>query len=296
MTSWAAALPAIRRIITGSCPILRRCFTITRNSCASGAGLYAATGDSFYRDITLGTAAYLIRDLRHPNGAFYSAEDTRTAKGREGTFYLWTLADFRRVLGEDADFAAALFGVTANGNFMDPHTREAGQNVLSRFLSPVVAAEKSGLAPETAAARHEKVRQLLFEERARRPRPHRDEKILTEWNGLAVSALARAGFLLGDQALLNAAAKAADFLATSLLEASSGALYRRWYDGRPGDSWAARRPRHVRRGLAGPLRSHTARRNVCPSRFSFTAARMSSSEIPKAAITPAWPRPISWYQ
>ncbi len=194
------------------------------------AGLYAATGDSLYRDIAMGTASYLFRDLRHKDGGFFSAEDA-DSEGKEGTFYLWTLADLRRILGDDTEFAAAVFGVTAAGNFMDPHTREAGQNVLSLFLPPAAGAAKTGVPAEQAAPLLGEIRQKLFDARAQRPRPHRDEKVLTEWNGLAISGLARAGFLLNEPSLVEAASHAADFIVSALYDPATATLYRRWYDG-----------------------------------------------------------------
>ena len=201
-------VPHFEKMLYDNAQLLRVC-----------AQLAVATGDAIFRRAALETAMYLNRDLRHPDGAYYSAEDA-DSEGKEGTFYLWTMAELTRVLGDDAKLAAAAYGVTVDGNFMDPHTREEGMNVLS-------AAKGSTLAPEKL----DSIRQRLFEHRARRIRPHRDEKILTEWNGLAISAFARAGFLLEEPSLGIDAARAAAFIEEKLFDAATGRLYRRWCDG-----------------------------------------------------------------
>jgi len=201
-------VPHFEKMLYDNAQLLRVC-----------AQLAAATKDPIFRRAALETAAYLNRDLRHPKGAYFSAEDA-DSEGKEGTFYLWTLAELKQVLGSDADAAADAFGVTLNGNFMDPHTREEGMNVLS-------SVKPDAASPEAMAD----IRRRLFEHRARRVRPHRDEKILTEWNGLAISALARAGFLLDEPSLIDDAARAAAFIESELFDAASGQLFRRWRDG-----------------------------------------------------------------
>lgn len=154
-----------------------------------------------FKDALQETVAYLARDLAHPEGGFYSAEDA-DSEGKEGTFYLWTLAEMKKISG------SAYYGVTANGNFTDPHTREPGQNVLTR----------AGELPD------QKIKQKLFETRAKRPRPHRDDKVLTEWNGLMISALVHAG-------LSPEAEKTARFIEKNLYDTRVGVIFRRWRDG-----------------------------------------------------------------
>ncbi len=186
-------------------------------------GLYGATRDIYWKNLALDVIAYLERDLRHPDGGFYSAEDA-DSEGKEGTFYIWSVAQVRRVLSEeDADHAIKAYGLQINGNFYDPHTQETGWNVLSR-----------GDLTETEAKpdpRLEKIRRTLFEHRSQRPRPHRDEKIITEWNGLMLSGLARAARLLSEPRLLKEAQRTTAFIKAQLYDSQAHRLYRRWFDG-----------------------------------------------------------------
>jgi uncharacterized protein YyaL (SSP411 family) len=200
-------VPHFEKMLYDNAQLLRVC-----------AGL-AARGDKFFRKIALETADYLRRDLRHSGGAFYSAEDA-DSEGKEGAFYLWTLAELKSVLGDDAGWAAGVLDVTVNGNFMDPHTREVGKNVL-HLAEPVTPADQPRL---------DRIKQRLFQARLKRVRPHRDEKILTEWNGLAISAFAVTGFLLNEPTLIEDAARAAGFVEAHLFDAAKGRLYRRWRD------------------------------------------------------------------
>ncbi len=128
------------------------------------------TGDNFYTDIARRTAEYVLRDLSSPEGGFYSAEDA-DSEGEEGKFYVWTRAEIQQVLGDNAEAFCRAYGVTEPGNW------EHGNNVLH-------VVEPGNFAAERAA---------LFAVREKRIRPHRDEKILTAWNGLMISALARLG-------------------------------------------------------------------------------------------------------
>jgi uncharacterized protein YyaL (SSP411 family) len=166
------------------------------------------------------TAAYILRQMTHPDGGFYSAEDA-DSEGKEGTFYLWTLAEVKKILGAGTDTFIRHVPVTVNGNFTDPHTGNAGQNILT------VGAE----ADEKTMGAVQAMKQKLFHEQAKRPRPHLDDKIITEWNGLMISALARASAALNEEAWLDAAVKAARFIEKNVYDAASGVLYRRWRDG-----------------------------------------------------------------
>ena len=173
---------------------------------------YQLTGDEALADVARRTLEYLRRDLRHPEGAFYSAEDA-DSEGREGAFYVWTRAELEKLMG--ADFCER-YGVAAEGNAPDdPHGELAGQNVLhdTRPGQP---------RPDMAK---------LLAVRAKRPRPGLDDKILASWNGLALSAFAKAAAALGDREYLKAAEAAARFLREKLYDEKSGRLWRRWRDG-----------------------------------------------------------------
>ena len=172
---------------------------------------------------------YVLRDLLAPEGGFFSAEDA-DSEGEEGKFYVWTLDELRHVLGPDADLAAAAWGVVASGNFADEATGvRAGANILhvSRSLDEV--AGNRGIGPAEVARRLEDARQRLFDQRASRVRPLLDDKVLTDWNGLMIAALARAGAALRDDSYVEAARRAAAFLHRSLWR--DGVLLHRYRDG-----------------------------------------------------------------
>jgi len=161
------------------------------------------------------TAAYLLRDLRHPLGGFYSGEDA-DSEGEEGRFYVWTPAQLREVLGEDdAALAERAFAVTRSGNF------EHGATVLQRTAA----------AATIAPAHLSGIRERLLAHRNRRPRPMRDENVLAAWNGLAIQGLCAAWQATGDAPLLEAAVAAAAFV-DSRMSTPQGGLHRAWRDGR----------------------------------------------------------------
>jgi len=175
------------------------------------------TGDPLARRVAAETAAFLINDLTD-GGMFTSALDADAA-GSEGSTYVWTPAQLRAVLGEDdGAWAAELFAVTDEGTF------EHGSSVLQLPRDP------------EDAGRYERVREALLEARRGRPQPPRDDKIVTAWNGLAVTALAEAAVALDDPALLRAAERCADsVLALHLVD---GRLRRASLGGRVGASAA----------------------------------------------------------
>jgi uncharacterized protein YyaL (SSP411 family) len=152
---------------------------------------YQITHDSFYAEIARRTCDYVLRDMTAPEGGFYSAEDA-DSEGIEGKFYVWTRDEIDKVLGDRADAFCQAYGVTADGNW------EHGLNVLH-----VTSPETSRFASE---------RTKLFAAREKRVRPHRDEKILTAWNGLMISALARASQVLDDPKYQEAAQRAARYV------------------------------------------------------------------------------------
>ncbi|HEY3233357.1 MAG TPA: thioredoxin domain-containing protein, partial [Polyangiaceae bacterium] len=155
-----------------------------------------ATGDARLATTVRETLDYLLRDMTGPNGTFYCATDadSPTPNGRreEGVFFTWTPSELRSALGEDdARAAANWFGVTAGGNF-------DGRSILfaERRLEDV--ARELSMAPPVLEARLAGIRTRLLDVRSRRPPPLRDDKVMVAWNGLAVSAFARAALVLGD--------------------------------------------------------------------------------------------------
>jgi uncharacterized protein YyaL (SSP411 family) len=192
---------------------------------------YRATGDEEYARTAREIFTYVLRDMTSPEGAFYAAEDA-DSEGVEGRFYLWTEDELREVLAPDeADLVIEVFGVEAEGNFADPATGEpSGANVLfmERPLSDVAA--ERGWAEEEARTRLEAAREKLMRGRERRVRPRRDDKVLADWNGLMVAALALGARALDEPAYAEAAARAADFI-LGRMSRGGGRLYHRLSDG-----------------------------------------------------------------
>ena len=201
---------------------------------------YQATGDPFYRRIAEETLAYLVREMRHPDGGFYSTQDADSlpADGahehekEEGAFFVWTPAEVREALRGDARIFSQLFDVTERGNFEH-------KNILHVHRQPADVARVTGLPVERVEAIVERGRRLLFAARERRPRPARDEKVLTAWNGMALRAFAHAARALGRDDYREVARQNAEFLLRELRRDDGQAqghptLLRSWKDGQVG--------------------------------------------------------------
>jgi hypothetical protein len=167
---------------------------------------------------------YVLRDMTHPEGGFYSAEDA-DSEGQEGKFYCWTYEELSKLLSpEEFNVAVQCFGISAEGNFID-HSHPMplrGLNVLS-IASQVPKGDEKLLAS---------VKEKMLAVRAKRVRPHLDDKILASWNGLMLGAFARASAILGEAKYRAAAEKNLKFIREKLW--SSGktpALYHRWREG-----------------------------------------------------------------
>jgi len=176
---------------------------------------WQVTGHERYRQILDETIGYVLRDLRHPDGGFYSAEDA-DSEGEEGRFYLWSRDEIAAVLGDDptlVDDVVEYYGVTAQGNF-----EESGRSILNR-----IGARGDLLRP----APIETARAALFEARKARVRPGLDDKVLTEWNGLMLATLAEAAAATGRDDWLAAAVGNGDFLVRELRR-EDGRWLRSW--------------------------------------------------------------------
>ena len=208
---------------------------------------YQATRDDSFADIARDTLEYLQRDMAHPGGGFYSAQDADSLPPElagkvpdvgfehkaEGAFYLWKEAEIEQALGRPAaEMFDYRYGVELQGNVShDPHGEFEGKNILYVAHTVEETAKKFGVSPGEARERLRQAKKQLLELRAKRPRPHLDDKILASWNGLAISAFAKAGAVFEDQDFLNSAVKTAEFVHTHLYDAKSHRLYRRWRDG-----------------------------------------------------------------
>jgi uncharacterized protein len=174
------------------------------------------------------TLDYVIRDMTAPGGGFYSAEDADSAtdparphQKSEGAFYIWSMQEVIHLLGEEqARWFAFRYGMEPDGNVSnDPHHEFTGKNILFQ------AHPLSEIPLDMAESER-----ILFETRAKRPRPHLDDKILTAWNGLMISAFAKAAAILDAPQYAQAARRAADFLLSNLRR-EDGTLLRRFREG-----------------------------------------------------------------
>jgi len=185
--------------------------------------VYQATGQQSYCRVAEGILAYLARDLAAPNGGFYSAEDA-DSEGEEGLFYVWTPEQLTAVLGADAaTMACRVWGMTAGGNF-------EGRSILHRPMALETVAVELGISAVLLSEQVEEWRQQLLATRAERIRPLRDEKILAEWNGLAIAALAKGYAVTGKPEYLRQATAAFTFVTGSMVR-QDGRLMRRWFLG-----------------------------------------------------------------
>ncbi len=203
--------------------------------------VYLITKDSFYSTIIRETLDYVLRDMTDKDGGFYSAEDADSPfaeapheKG-EGVFYVWTKKEIEHALGNDAKVFNFFYGVEEAGNALnDPQHEFIGKNILYQANSISETAKFSGKNAGEVHEMLQRSRNILFELRAKRPRPHLDDKIITAWNGLMISAFARAASACGglnEPKYLQAAENAAQFILTKLYDNDTHTLLRRYRDG-----------------------------------------------------------------
>ena len=197
-------------------------------------GAYQLTRDPFHAHIAREVLDYVLREMTGPKGGFYSATDA-DSEGREGLFFVWTKAEIESLLGEDAALFNRAYGVTEEGNFVDPHhppaPGEKGLNVLHVVYTAEEIAMQEKLAADEVAKRLERGRRKLFAARSKRVPPGLDDKVLASWNGLMIGALAYAGRALGEPRYVEAAQRAADFILREM-RTPDGRLLRTWRDGR----------------------------------------------------------------
>lgn len=177
---------------------------------------------------------YVLRDMTAPEGGFYSAEDA-DSEGEEGKFYVWTVGEVNEILGEeDGELFTRVFRLKEKGNF---HHEAGGQDHndnIPHLKKPLDEwAAELNLKPDDFRRHIQTLREKLFAVREERIHPLKDDKILTDWNGLMIASLARGGRILGDDSYTAAATKAADFLLTHLKD-SQGRLLKRSRQGQAG--------------------------------------------------------------
>ncbi|UCD33641.1 MAG: thioredoxin domain-containing protein, partial [Desulfobacterales bacterium] len=207
---------------------------------------YQITHDSFFADVAMETADYVLADMVHSEGGFYSAEDadslplsSEAHEGEgavqkvEGAFYVWEQHEIDTVLGSRVGKIFAFrYGIKPGGNVeFDPHGDFKGKNILFVAHSLDETANAFGIAKNEVEQIITASKLKLLNIRNQRPKPHLDDKILTSWNGLMVTALSRAYQVFGKEEYLQAAQKAANFIQKYLYDPKNRLLYRRWRQG-----------------------------------------------------------------
>lgn len=174
-----------------------------------------------YRQVCDEILHYILRDMTHAEGGFYSAEDA-DSEGHEGLFYTWTYEEIMNVLGKEGELFCSYYGVTKEGNFEN-------RNILHTPLSLEEFAAKEQISEEKLAFKFSEQKKKLWQVRESRVHPLKDDKILSSWNGLMIYTLAEAATAFGHEPYLQAAVKAARFIKKELW--LNQKLLRRWRDG-----------------------------------------------------------------
>ena len=210
---------------------------------------YQNNSDTFFKSVAIETIEYVLRDMTHPEGGFYSAEDAdsfppnsdhmetdhtgesgKTKEKAEGAFYAWKYKEIETLLtGEMGEFFAYRYGLSPKGNVeYDPFNEFKGENILWMAHTLNETAKKFKKPLKEVEQQLTDGKKILFDVRKKRPRPHLDDKIITSWNGLTISALARGYQILGDESYLDAAKQAAKFIRSRLYDPEKKQLYRSW--------------------------------------------------------------------
>ncbi len=190
---------------------------------------WQVTGEPLYRRVVEETLDYVTREMLDPSGGFYSAQDA-DSEGEEGRFFVWTPDEIQEALGSslddskaDADLLMAAYGVTRPGNF-------EGSNILYVAVPAEQLARESGVAATDIEARLARAREVLLAARENRVRPSTDDKVLTGWNGLMLTAFAEAARALDREDYLEIAETNAEFV-LSQMRGTDGRLLRTWKGG-----------------------------------------------------------------
>lgn len=193
---------------------------------------YQATHQENYKNTVEQILRYIERDMTSPEGGFYSAEDA-DSEGVEGKFYVWSEEEIAEIL-DDADLKIAkeVFTINKEGNYEDEATRrKTGKNILHMEVSLDKTAEKLDISLDQLHEKEKSIRKSLQEVRKKRIRPHLDDKILTDWNGLMIAAYAKGGFTFSNKKYIRIARKTADFILSTFIT-SEGRLLHRYKDGK----------------------------------------------------------------
>ena len=199
--------------------------------------LYEIEADSSFQDIVTATLDFVLREMTYSGGAFYSALDASSERPdqsgvhAEGAYYLWSVKELQSLLGQDEwNMLKAYFNIHAQGNIVSDPRGEFGElNILhiSDEFRQKPLSQKQAVLINSALRK-------LYDARLRRPRPHLDDKIITAWNGMMITALVEAARVFADKEYLDAAIKAASFIEKNLINGKKQTLYRRMREGNVG--------------------------------------------------------------
>ena len=206
---------------------------------------FQITRDPGFEAVARDILDYVARDMTSKEGAFFSAEDADSpvagiadpghSKTAEGAFYVWTKKEIDDALGDAAEVFDFHYGVQSHGNApegSDPHDEFGGKNILIERHTIAETAERFGKTEQGIRDSLARSRQKLFAIRVKRPRPHLDDKVIAAWNGLMISAYARAAQVLDDPRYLEIAMRAAKFVSANLYDGNGKLLYRNYREGR----------------------------------------------------------------
>jgi uncharacterized protein len=200
---------------------------------------FQVTREQEFADVARETLDYVLREMTQPEGGFYSAEDADSlpvegAREKiEGAYYVWENDEVLRILSEKAGpLFCFRYGVRENGNALnDPHGEFKNKNILYLAHPVAEAARHFKMEREEADGLLRTAKQTLLAARQKRPRPHLDDKVLSAWNGLMITAFAKGAQVLGEPRYAQAAGRCAAFLKRHLYDEKTQTLYRRWRDG-----------------------------------------------------------------
>jgi len=192
---------------------------------------YQATNKEEYREFAEEIFTYVLRDMTSPEGGFYSAEDA-DSEGEEGKFYVWSKQEIEEILDKDlAEIAIYVFNIQDAGNYVEEAINvNTGHNILHLTNSIQKISERLNISVKELETKLEEIRQKLFAVREKRVHPHKDDKILTDWNGLMIAALAKGSQVFQEKKYLDSAKKAIDFILNTLYK-KDGRLFHRFREG-----------------------------------------------------------------
>ena len=176
---------------------------------------------------------YLIRDMTSPEGGIYSAEDA-DSEGEEGKFYIWTVQEIEELVGEeDAELLSEVYNLSRDGNFGDEATGEQSDRNIFHLKEPLAdSASRLGIRAEELEKRLEDLRERLFACREKRVHPYKDDKVLTDWNGIAIAAFSKAAAAFGEKRYSDTARGSIEFIRQNLVH--DGRLLHRYREGEAG--------------------------------------------------------------